>query len=166
MLSSSDFSRLIVEGERLPGDIHSKIFTCVPYRLSWSSRIGGAVLLVGIRRAEGRMYKTGIVWNWTGGGNEEPPGLGWWVRIGIGFFGPFVAPWRFADSGRRRNLGCGVVRRPCVGNTPALNGISRKLAYTCKTISLNFNMKIAKRKKFQEVRKLTKECVRKKIIAK
>lgn len=30
---------------------------------------------------------------------------------GLGcFFGPFVAPWRFADSGR--NLGCGVVCNP------------------------------------------------------
>jgi len=42
-----------------------KIFTCVPHKFSWGRRIGGAVLLVGIRWVEGRMYKTGIAWNWT-----------------------------------------------------------------------------------------------------
>ncbi|KYN21409.1 hypothetical protein ALC57_06335 [Trachymyrmex cornetzi] len=71
MLSSRDFFRLIVEGACLPGNIPFKIFTCVQYRLS-CSQIGGAVLLVGIRRVEGRMYKTGIAWNWTVcGGDEE-----------------------------------------------------------------------------------------------
>jgi len=58
-----------------------KIFTCVPRKLSWGSRIGGAVLLVGIRWVEGRMYKTGIAWNWTVWWRTH--GLEWWVRIGM-----------------------------------------------------------------------------------
>jgi len=114
-----------------------KIFTCVPHKLSWGSRIGGAVLLVGIRWVEGRMYKTGIAWNWTVWWRTH--GLGWWVRIGMPLRSVCCAPWRFADSGQR---GGGIWDAGSYADlvweirSPALNRISRKLAR--KTTSPNF----------------------------
>lgn len=164
MLSSRDFFRLIVEGEHLPGDIHSKIFTCVPYRLSWSSRIGGAVLLVGIRRARDECTRQRSLGVGLCGGNEERSRM--------------MGPDRDASSARLLRHGASPT---LVGDgiwdagsyadfmweirSPALNEISRKLAYTCKTTSSNSNMKIAKRKNCKKFAKLT-PYVRTKIVPK
>lgn len=140
MLSSRDFFRLIVEGEHLPGDIHSKIFTCIPHRLSWGSRIGGAVLLVGIRRAEeGRMYKTRDRLELDCVVKTKSPRSRMMVRIGVLLWAVCCAvalrrPWLVTEFGMwdRMHALCGKYER-------------RRLMEISVHVqnSLNFNMKIA-----------------------